>query len=97
MEDVLLKLWPYLERAGVFAGAVMTALYALQRRELVSERSISREDYRKYSEQLIADSRAHVAVIEKNTAAINSQSDMIRAQSELIRALISQQNNRRER
>lgn len=84
MEEILIKLWPYFERAGVVAGTIMTIMWFLARRELNEER----DKAEKQSGQLVTDGKAAVLVIEKNTAAITANSETMREQISLFRAVL---------
>ncbi len=72
MDDILLKLWPYFEKAGLVSGVIMSVWLYFTLRDLKELRN----KFETVQEQRIKDALAVAAVIEKNTAATKETGDL---------------------
>lgn len=75
MEDILLKFWPYIEKAGAVAAVIL--LWRLIKSE--EERVDTRKALDKALEARVHDVQVLTQVIERNTAAAASQAQVLQA------------------
>lgn len=80
-EDIIFKLWPYFERAGIVASVILTVWLMDVRRSLHAARAELKEWQLRHDEAQsarIADNRETLPLIEKNTAETKTLIDLVR-------------------
>jgi hypothetical protein len=73
MDDLFLKFWPYVERAGAFGALVFSWLFWDARKELRDARS-KIEDLQ---EKRIEDAKTVLPIIKENTAATRQLGELL--------------------
>lgn len=74
MDELLIKAWPYIERAGSVAAIILSIWLYMTLQENKRLRTKNDES----QEQRIKDALSITALVEKNTATTNAQADLIR-------------------
>jgi hypothetical protein len=74
MDEVIWKLWPYIERAGAVSALIFSVWLVLTLRELRDLRA----KYEKVQENRIAEAQSMTSIIKDNTTATEAQADLIR-------------------